>query len=349
MEIESLELQKLLDSCTESNELPNVYDISESNSNSKRKKFLVVKANENEKENDPLVPEWDFREDILNEENKIEQPLDATLASLEDDDVFSDEILKEFKNYRELEGQDTITSLSNNIYQRQLAKIKRKASLRSSGTVNSYDPIDKIKTSEPENSISSQLTSLKSIFKSQESIFSKKSVKLFDSISTYVQDSSKPHSSSKLSPDSSPNPTTQISVSTQNLNKQKRITPEPYEKIKNSSNTNLSKSDQVFEVFQNCITNTEQIDKDMLDKFVSTYKILQIKYQNKKDINRRMCLFAELLVFIMIIILTIWFAKTVITQIQVIQMYSEVGMQKILSENGFNISNNSLNHSSISN
>ncbi|RMZ97075.1 hypothetical protein BpHYR1_024223 [Brachionus plicatilis] len=346
MEIETLELHKLLDSSPESNELPNVYDINESNSKTRSKKFLVVKANEADDSNSPLIPEWDFTNDYLSEENRTQHPLDATLASLEDDDVFSDEILKEFKKYRELEGQDTITSLSNNVYQRQLAKIRRKASIRSSETANSYDPLDRKKNSDPENSISSQITSLKSIFKSQESLFSRRSVKLFDSISTYVQDGSK--SSVKHASNYSPNPTAELSVSNQNLNRQKRTTPEPSEKIKDSSTTNISKSDQVFEVFQNCITNTEQIDQDMLDKFVSTYKILQIKYQNKKDTNRRICLFAELLVFVVIIMLTIWFGKTVITQIQVIQMYSEASMQKFLPNLDLNNSNASMNYSTIS-
>ena len=344
MEVEALELQKLLDSSPESNDLsPNVYNINESSSKSKRKKFLVVKANEKEKPNDPLLPAWDFSDENLSEENKIENPLDVTLASIEedDDDIFSNEILKEFKKYRESEGQDTITSLSNNIYQKQLAKIRRKASIRSSVTENSCENSDRKKNIEPENSIDSQITSLKSIFKSQESLFSRKSVKLFDSISTFVQDGQKAITKQSSSPVQIPN--SQMSVSNQYLNKLKK-TPEPSEKIKDSIGTNINKSDQVFEVFQNCITNTEQIDKDMLDKFVSTYKILQLKYQSKKDTNRRICLIAELFVFLAILVLAICFVKTVLTQIRVIKMYSDV--QNALPEYGLNIFNVSINFSS---
>jgi hypothetical protein len=57
------------------------------------------------------------------------------LATSEDDDVFSDSPLSKFtseqEKLRESEGEDTITSLSNNIYKQQLEKIKRKASLKS--------------------------------------------------------------------------------------------------------------------------------------------------------------------------------------------------------------------------
>lgn len=340
MEIEALELHKLLDSSPESNDLlPSVYSINESSSKPKGKKFLVVKASQKEKPNDPSVPVWDFSDENLSEENKVENVLDVTLASIEDDDddIFSNEILNEFKQYRDLEGQDTITSLSNNIYRKQLAKIRRKSSIRSSGTENSSENCDRKKNIEPENSIDSQITSLKSIFKSQESLFSRKSVKLFDSLSTFVQDGPKTIPRPMSSPVQNAN--TQMSVSNQYLNKQKKI-PEPSEKIKDS----ISKSDQVFEVFQNCITNTEQIDKDMLDKFVSTYKILQIKYQHKKDTNRRICLIAELFVFLAILFLTICFVKTVLTQIKVIKMYSDV--QEKLPEYGLNYSNYSMNFSS---
>ncbi|CAF0709123.1 unnamed protein product [Brachionus calyciflorus] len=329
-------LVKLLDYSPDGQDYPKVLTINESEN--KRKKFLVVKTNNDIKSSQKsLTPEWDFGDSTSAKSENLSQ--NDKIASLEEDDVFIDEIIKDFNaNYRGSEGQDTITSLSNNIYSKQWAKIRRKAS---SKTPNSLLNDDQMRISESENSTNSQqsnISSLKSFFKSQESLFSKKSAaKLAGSISNLVKDDQQKESPSlKSIHNLISNLNTQTSISSQNINKLKRVAPESVEaeKPKESSNNNLSRSDQVFEVIQNVISNNEEVNKELIDKFLSTYRILELNFQRKKNKTKHFCLLAELAVFLLIILMTILFTLTVVDLIQKVKNKNE-----ILYFNGSNATN----------
>ena len=105
-----------------------ISQISSVNSNN-----IDVNSQTNQKNKNALLTEWDFDDKTQNDKNISMINEDFS----EDEDVFDGELLQNFfnsnnninnnKDYRELEGQDTITSLTNNVYKRQLEKIKRKA------------------------------------------------------------------------------------------------------------------------------------------------------------------------------------------------------------------------------
>ena len=70
------------------------------------------------------------------------------------------------KKYREEEGQDTITSLTNNVYKKQLERIRRKSSLKSNSPINSR----KRENSESERSIKDELKENADVFHGHQMI-----------------------------------------------------------------------------------------------------------------------------------------------------------------------------------
>ena len=359
-----------------------ISQISSVNSNN-----VDVNSQTNQKNKNSLLTEWDFDDKTQNDKNISMINEDFS----EDEDVFDGELLQNFfnsnnninnnKDYRELEGQDTITSLTNNVYKRQLEKIKRKASLRKSSASTSSNQNINYTNQDSINSLSSSSNSsiqfknsspisgntpimaIKNLFKSQDSLNSKKT----SSINSFLLNikSNTPKTSvnsiagsqlinnvkapSKEPVDNKSDKTNQMKRNISN----KSISFEPGNLVADTviaSATNQkdsavqvnstvigSKQDQMFDAIKEAIDNkTINLDKQFIENIVHIVKLQEMHLKKKKDNARRCCFFAELAVFLIILVMGVLFVITVVEHLQVIQ-------NKSLSSSMFNNSSHLTN------
>lgn len=359
-----------------------ISQISSVNSNN-----VDVNSQTNQKNKNALLTEWDFDDKTQNDKNISMINEDFS----EDEDVFDGELLQNFfnsnnninnnKDYRELEGQDTITSLTNNVYKRQLEKIKRKASLRKSSASTSSNQNINYTNQDSINSLSSSSNSsiqfknsspisgntpimaIKNLFKSQDSLNSKKT----SSINSFLLNikSNTPKTSvnsiagsqlinnvkapSKEPVDNKSDKTNQMKRNISN----KSISFEPGNLVADTviaSATNQkdsavqvnstvigSKQDQMFDAIKEAIDNkTINLDKQFIENIVHIVKLQEMHLKKKKDNARRCCFFAELAVFLIILVMGVLFVITVVEHLQVIQ-------NKSLSSSMFNNSSHLTN------
>jgi hypothetical protein len=317
----------------------------------------VDNNNKNSQKNkNQLSNGWDFDDNLQNDKNASIINEDFS----EDEDVFEGELLNNFfnnnanhnKDYREMEGQDTITSLTNNIYKRQLEKIKRKASLRKSSASSSsnqtlnYINQDSLSSSSNSNILvknsspisgNTPIMAIKNLFKSQDSLNSKKtssinsfllSVKSNTPINSItgsqflsIQKSQK--EAEKVDNTDKP---TQMKRDVSNksiLIEQNNLTSETNQKdssVQVNSTIIGSKQDQMFDAIKEAIDNkTINLDKQFIDNIVHIVKLQEMHLKKKKDNARRFCFFAELTVFLIILVMGVMFVITVVDHLQVIQ------------------------------
>jgi len=307
----------------------------------KKSKFTIVKSTDNNKfiddknsvNNLPLTPvllnknefNWNFEtssvksdanSNLNNSKTRLQQlgKFDISFDE-EDDDVFNESLLPfnfedKNQNNRENEGQDTITSLSNNIYLKQLAKIRKKKSINSSISSKSIE--DKNLNIPQSNSRSASpdfvgsKTNLRSLFKNRDSFTSKKSIRIDKG--TLVINEELEH----------------IDISQNNalssLNKIRKTSS------RNSllvdvkiDSTNTTEQDQVYQVLKEAIDNNDSdLSKKFIQQVIETVQIQQIKKQRKKDKDRKACFMIEILVFLLIFLMAVFLFKNVITQLEII-------------------------------
>jgi len=307
--------------------------------------------------------ESDFRvnNDKTNLESNFNQSsrLDLNSNEYEDDDDFNENLPFIYENtnhnFRENEGQDTITSLSNNIYLKQLAKIRKKASIKSSSSKSSLnkfidetnpqnlDKIDKITSAfenEPRSASPDKNTSrnnLLSLFTKRESFNSRQSVdsiKLDNLLQNQISFARTESNKSVLD-------ISQLGLSQNIVNLIKN--PELFA-LKDSSiniNTNTendavtNKSEQVFQVLKEVIDNTDdsELTKQFIQQVLDTIKMQQRIREKKKDNEKKACFVLEIFVFFTIFLMSVFLIKNVIIQL------------KIIDNNSLRTFSNTLNNS----
>jgi len=275
-------------------------------------------------------------------------------------------------NHRENEGQDTITSLTNNIYRRQLMKLRRNASLRNSETNSSQNSLNRISTSSTGSSTAAQnykanpsisvtssiedapvsgsesatsskeklslfepMFSVRNIFRSKESLFSRKSfIKGQPSPNSIRMHRINDTKSIELNSDvpKTPNLTnhsfgfmnaSEMLASKTSKRSSKTFTSQRSinaNSEKADKQSEIVKADHVMDVIEEAMDNQDKIiiDQNFIEKVSNTVRIQQLKQQKRRNKAIKICLFAEIIVFIMIILFTVFFARTVINQIQTI-------------------------------
>jgi hypothetical protein len=310
----------------------------------KKSKFTIVKSTDNKLADDknsvnnlPLTPvllnknefDWNFDTssfksdsdfNLNNSKTKLHQlsQLEINLNEEEeeddDDDVFNESLLPfnlvdKNQSNRENEGQDTITSLSNNIYLKQLAKIRKKSSNKSKSSISSKSNEVQNLNITQSNSRSaspdfvSSKTNLRSIFKNRDSFSSKKSIRIEKG--TLIINDENELASTDITPS--------------NLNKIRKISSRSslldIKIEKDATNT----SEQVYQVLKDAIDkNDSELSKKFIQQVVETVKIQQIKKQRKMDKDRKACFMIEILVFLLIFIMAIFLIKNVIAQLEII-------------------------------
>lgn len=308
--------------------------------------ILLSKQNSVDWDFDTKSLETDFevnnaRTDLPSDFNQSSSKFDLNSNS-EDDDVFNESLPFTNENtnpinFRENEGQDTITSLSNNIYLKQLAKIRKKAaSVKSSSSRSSLNKlstdetnpqaIDQI-TLEVENEPQSaspdknaSRTNLRSLFKNRGSFTSRQSI---DTIKLENQPSLNKSDSYKSVLDIS-----QLDLS-QNL--ANLITNPKMFSLKDSSlnvsnpendtaSSNVNKSEQVFNVLKEVIDSTDdtELSKRFIQQVLETVKTQQRILERKKDKEKKACFVLEMFVFFTIFLMSLFLFKNVIIQLQII-------------------------------
>ena len=275
-----------------------------------------------------------------------------------EDDVFDEEQLNfndlPFESHRENEGQDTITSLTNNVYKRQLDKIRRKSQLKRNSIASSNSSINSTtcqpnqrkseSTSGKSSGDDSRTIDFKSLFQSQESIKSKKSAVgslAFFSFSNPNASNANIRASIDREPDLNLTTTTTTNA------KRKPSVKHRYSTVRSASTTQTildskdtssinvtskaNNSDQVFEVLQEVINNNDatNLEKQMfIEKVIRTVTLQKLNHQNKKNTARGACLCAELTIIALILVMAFFFVKTVHDTMQIIHnktMYAAAG------------------------
>jgi hypothetical protein len=361
----------------------------------------VDNNNKNSQKNkNQLSTGWDFDDNIQNEKNTPTMNEEYS----DDEDVFDGELLQNFfnnnnnmnnnKDYREMEGQDTITSLTNNVYKRQLEKIKRKASLRKSSASSSSNQTLNNTNQDSSNNLSlsssssvqlknsspssgnTPIMAIRNLFKSQESITSKKASSLNsfllnvksntpkNSVDAFIGSQLLNNPKSQKETDKS-DKTNQIkrNISNKSISfEQSNIVAETITACainqKDSSvqvNSTIigSKQDQMFDAIKEAIDNkTINLDKQFIDNIVNIVRLQEMHLKKKKDNARRCCFFAELAVFLIILVMGIMFVITVIEHLQVIQnkslsssMFNGTNLSSILDKLGASFSSNNVKES----
>jgi hypothetical protein len=305
----------------------------------KKSKFTIVKSTDNKLADDknsvnnlPLTPvllnknefDWNFDTssfksdsdfNLNNSKTKLHQlsqfEINLNEEEEDDDDVFNESLLpfNLVDKNRENEGQDTITSLSNNIYLKQLAKIRKKSSNKSKSSISSKSNevqnlnITQSNSRSASPDFASSKSNLRSIFKNRDSFSSKKSIRIEKG--TLVINDENEQASTDIIPSNS-NKIRKISSRSSLLD----IKIE-----KDATNT----SEQVYQVLKDAIDkNDSELSKKFIQQVVETVKIQQIKKQRKMDKDRKACFMIEILVFLLIFIMAIFLIKNVITQLEII-------------------------------
>ena len=279
--------------------------------------------------------EFDFK--VNNSKTNLPTEFNETNTNFnnEDDDVFDDRLPLNIEktNYRDLEGQDTITSLSNNIYLKQLAKIRnKKSSFKSTSSKKSDEDIN-VKNLNPtvlefnrSTSIesSSSRTNIRSLFKSRSSFTSQKSLNVErlenNSLLPVSTKSSLTDEKNKSSLDITQLGASETFVNLINNKPRKFSIKGSLINIENDVNNTTSKSEQVFQVLKVVIDNNKdsEMTNQFIEQVIKTVKLQQLKKKRKKDIEKRACLALELLVFISILLMSILLIKNVLLQLRII-------------------------------
>lgn len=293
--------QRLLDrSCNVSNVSEIEHRVQNPNSSeTKRKRFEVIKVGESSNLDD-LTKDKAKNTSTKNNSN-WNLSLGSTISrrNSEEDDVFNvDAPFKDFsadllsQNYRDTEGQDTITSLTNNIYRKQLEKIKRKSSALKNQQLQNHLHIETPPSPSLKSNSSEQFNALKNLLGSQDSVLSKKTLSLLNMGAPITSR----HSSS---------------LDEGKTNKYKAMANS------NKSINKLGRSKDDAHVVKHKHVDVE-VDEAFLKNIMDSFKMQRLKLQKKRDNAKKMCLVAEILVFIGMLILTIIFVKTVLKIIQTI-------------------------------
>lgn len=179
---------------------------------------------------------------------------------------------------------------------------------------------------------------LKSIFDSQESVLSKKTFAM-------------------LNPSENRMPTT-TTAGPQISNKDKEALSSKFKRRKSSSisikSWQIPKVDivggKIEEHRKSSATNNNAVDQELEQQelfilhFMSSFKLQQQRMKKRKDKAKRLCLVAEILVFVGIFILTVLFTKTIFTHLETIRNISNKNAQ--LNDNDLIIMNNTSNFNS---
>lgn len=285
----------------------------------------TTKSNINFEWNFDTESESDFKVNIAKTSLQYNQSSKQSLNNESDecDDVFSLP-LKETNNvnYREQEGQDTITSLSNNIYLKQLHKIRKKASVKSKSSLSEEPSIEQstenlnlLKPSE--SSSASSKSNIKSFFNKNRggSLVSRNSIDLQkqESNNSLIQksilDLTQMSGSENL-----------VSLLKQRSREAK--TADDAEMSVTAANATApaqtTKSDEVFQVLKEVIDNTN--DTEMTQKFIEqviqAVRLQQENEKRKKDLQKKICFGLEMFVFILIFMLGVLLVENVFLKLQ---------------------------------
>jgi hypothetical protein len=319
--------------------------------NLKKNKFTVIKYNdaENLKTQVPSSPTnsnryrdkstWNFDDEdpLKNSKNSDAENIELQALNIldksnefinEEEDLFCGDLIKEFQgqnsNGREMEGQDTITSLSNDFYKKTLNRIKRKSvgglSNKSNTSTNSLTNIGNEKDSNQNPSVSnSDATSLtekvglfKSLFQNNDSLAtSLKSSLRFDGSRNSVKMRANSHGDLNKS-----------ILDLVNRISHKEDTLTENVTVKAASRNELTNSDLVFDALSKAIHSSDHklVDTQFVEKVVTAVKMQHLDQQRKRDKARKVCLVAQITVFVFVFIMAFFMATSVINILNIIQM-----------------------------
>ena len=250
----------------------------------------------------------------------------------EEDDLFCGDLLKEFTTQnitnggREMEGQDTITSLSNEFYKKTLNRIKRKSlggiSNKSHSSSNSLNNISNEKDSnKSQSAVNSDATSLNDKVGIFKSLFQNS-----DSLATSLK-SSLGFSGSRNSVKMRANSRGDLNKSILDLVNRisyKEDNQAESSTLKAASKTELTKSDMVYDALSKAINSNDHklVDTQFVEKVITAVRNQRLDQQRKKDKARKVCLVAEIIVFVFICVMTFFMANSVISILNLIQLKS---------------------------
>ena len=322
-----------------------------------KKKFTIVKNIDlntpNRNESLPATPnlneyskkkndfEWNFDSDsessdfnvnITKTNLQYKQSSKLSINESENDDVFNESLplnpLNLDSNYREQEGQDTITSLSNNIYLKQLHRIRKKAASVKSKSSSQSITEDNSLTESNENlskplqdsSNTSSKTNIRSFFKNRDSIVSRKSIELDkqDSINSIIN-----KSFLDLTQLNSSHDLVNLLINPKTKDSQTKLDDSEMNNPSNLPVTTTSpqtKSEQVFQVLKEVIdhTNDTEATKKIIEQVMLAVRMQQEKEKRKKDFQKKICFGLEIFVFISIFLLSVLLVEKVILKLQLI-------------------------------
>ena len=278
-------------------------------------------------------------------------------------------------------GYDTITSLSNNAFKKQLEKIKRKASTRNSekdstSHLSTSSSLNRANLSLSVNNDNDSICDRNSLFETSSIIpntpkfelrsFLEKnggsgvssrrsSIKFFGSsfkLPTLQKNISQSLNKSILELNQNQNAKAKSPINNAAKDRQKSVNLETElnKEISHSNqavNVNASKSDQVFDVLREAIHNNDNnlMNKKYIESVIQAVKKQQLKHQRKKDKARRVCLIAEITVFLFVFVMSFFFIKSVIHQLNLIQNLSKISLNQSSNANNHNFQNNYKNFS----
>jgi len=340
--------------------------------NLKKNKFTVIKYNdaENRKTQAPSSPThstryrdistWNFDDgdplknsDGENIELQALNILDKSNEFInEEEDLFCGDLIKEFQgqnsNGREMEGQDTITSLSNEFYKKTLNRIKRKSvgglSNKSNTSTNSISltNIGNEKDSNQNPSVSNgdatSLTEKVGLFKS---LFQNN-----DSLATSLKSSLR-FGGSRNSVKMRANSHGDLNKSILDLVNRISHKEDPLTEnvaAKAASRNELTNSDLVFDALSKAIHSSDNklVDTQFVEKVVTAVKMQHLDQQRKRDKARKVCLFAQITVFVFVFIMAFFMATSVINILNIIQMKSNGNNATLLFNEISHIFSNNL-------
>lgn len=281
--------------------------------------------------------------------------------SYEDEDGLSDEFgapnmnLKNLHaKYREAEGQDTITSMSNQVFIKKLDKIKmiRKSSIKNANQDSANideTPVKELTDSNTDlNALNSSVTSVTSNRpRTLTDLFTRKR-NSNSSAATPTAHRPSQHSSHAslfneikrtnlldfIKSDTQSLATVPVNSGNDLVNdiEEQLVSKQTIDPLAGSEGlVQTSKSDQVFLVLKDAIDNNDSLflDKIFIDTVFSTLKYQQLKEKRHKDNVRRICRFFELLVFFLITIMTLFLIYHVFHQLMKIHEVSSRTSYKI--------------------
>jgi hypothetical protein len=280
-------------------------------------------------------------------------------SSLEEEgDLFNMELLNKLKTelnntelkYRENEGQDTITSLTNNIYKREL--LKRKASLKK--PINYQSANNNSVHSSRQNSIAAASGSIRSASSIWPSI---ENTPLL-TIKTLFKHNERTTRLSSLTSGhflfNTPTSLNHVDIEQQNQEKTNVIpsgsrTDQVFDLIQdallydlnnnNNNNSNNYNSNNNSTLISSVklvgpVNSEDLLDekRKMIEICLNAVKNEQLKLKKKKDKARKACLIAEWFVFVFILILGILFVFSVLNVLGHIHYYTTVRKQNELGK-----------------